>query len=174
MRILARIAALALSLALLLAALPAQSAEREGSLFGYAPGQTYPKADAQAELTPEGYQVYRFTPNELTEIFALAQVRVSPGSRTIIDVSAAALIGDAAEAQTKFETLRSWLEKRFGKAERKKLASSELFTITQKGRKVTFFLREDPLTDERLLYCNLMDLGAFGKARKEIPKIKIR
>jgi hypothetical protein len=174
MKAIARIVLLVSLLGMLAAPLSAWAAERGGALFGVTPGQRYAGGDSGGELTPEGYRVYRFAPNELTDIFTLAQARVSPGSGVVIDVSAAAIISDGAEAQAKFEKLKSWLEERFGKSERKKLASSELFTITKNRRKATFFLREDPLTDERLIYCNLMDLDAFGKARKEIPKIKIR
>lgn len=166
---------LALLLAILAGATPAAAAESIASLFGYTLGKTFTAAlESPGEPTPEGYLVYRFAPNELADIFPLAQVRVSPATRTIIDIAAAAIVSDGAEAENKFNELKRRLEQRFGKAVHKKLAYNELYVITQKNRKITFFMRLDPLTDERLLYCNAMDLDVFGKARKEIPKVNIR
>ena len=163
------------ALALAVAAGKGQAAEKIGTLFGYTLGQALPATQAKNDaVTPEGYLVYRFAPNELADIFPLAQVRVSPATRTIIDIAAAVIVDSEDEAVKKFAALKEWMEKKYGKVEHKKLAYNDLYTIVQKNRKITFFLRRDPLNDQHLVYCNAMDLDAFGKARKEIPKVKLR
>jgi len=136
--------------------------------FGYTLGEAlHPQP---TERTVEGYPIFRFTPEGEERLFAKAQLRLTPDTGKIFDISAVALFPAKEAAEAALSRLKKTLESRHGKATSRTVGHGVLYSITRKDRRLLFFAREATGADGWLLYVNYADIELYRKARQALFK----